>query len=75
MAYLGPRNKIKVKSSKPNEFIYYDDGTPFNGSYLQTSKGEYYEGDDVNSPGRSLIPSQNNRRKFNLLALKKYLQI
>tara|TARA_B100000497_G_scaffold79337_1_gene88567 strand:- start:209 stop:1411 length:1203 start_codon:yes stop_codon:yes gene_type:complete len=73
MAYLGPKNKIKVKSSKPNEFIYYDDSTPFNGSYLQTSKGEYYEGDDISSPGRVLIPSQNNRRKFNLLALLKTL--
>ncbi len=73
MAYLGPKNKIKIKSSKPDEFVYYDDGTPFNGSYLQTSKGEYYEGDNVNSPGRSLIPSQNNRRKFNLLALLKTL--
>jgi hypothetical protein len=73
MAYLGPKNKIKIKSSKPNEFIYYDDGTSFNGSYLQTSKGEYYEGDDISSPGRVLIPSQNNRRKFNLLALLKTL--
>ena len=73
MAYLGPKNKIKVKTSKPDEFIYYDDGTPFNGSYLQTSKGEYYEGDDVNNPGRALIPAQNNRRKFNLLALLKKL--
>ena len=73
MAYLGPKNKIKIKSSKPDEFVYYDDGTPFNGSYLQTSKGEYYEGDNISSPGRSLTPSQNNRRKFNLLALLKTL--
>lgn len=73
MAYLGPKNKIKIKSSKPDEFIYYDDKTSFNGSYLETSRGEFYEGDDVDNPGRVLIPFQKNKRKFDLLALLKTL--
>ena len=68
MAYY-PKNKAKLKTSKPGQFIYYDNGKPFNGSYIKTSKGEYFEGDDLNSPGRTIIPTEKNFRKFQLLAL------
>lgn len=75
MAYLGPKNKIKIRSSKTDEFIYEDDGTPFgaNLSYIETSKGQYFEGDNSDSPGRVLVFSGKNSRKFNLLALLKSL--
>ena len=75
MAYLGPKNKIKIRSSKANEFTYEDDGAPFNAnlSYIETSKGQYYEGDNPDFPGRTLIFSGKNRRKFNLLALLRSL--
>lgn len=72
MAYY-PKNKAKVKPSKEGDFIYLDDQTPFNGNYIQTSKGQYYEGDDINSPGRVIIPTQRRQRKNQLLSLLKNL--
>ena len=65
MAYLGPKNKIKIRSSKTDEFIYEDDGTPFgaNLSYIETSKGQYFEGDNSDSPGRVLVFSGKNCMK------------
>jgi hypothetical protein len=72
MAYY-PKNKAKVKPSKEGDFIYQDDQTPFNGNYIQTSKNQYYEGDNINSPGRILIPTQRRQKKNNLLNLLKNL--
>ena len=48
MAYF-PKNKAKIKSSKDGEFIYQDDRTPFKGTYIKTSKGQYFEGENINS--------------------------
>ena len=72
MAYY-PKNKAKTKPAKEGDFIYQDDQTPFIGTYIQTSKGQYYEGDNINSPGRTLIPTQRRQRKNNLLNLLKNL--
>ena len=57
MAYF-PKNKARVKAAKNGEFIYQDDKTPFNGTYIKTSKGGYYEGEDINYPGRVIIPTR-----------------
>ena len=72
MAYF-PKNKAKIKPSKEGEFIYQDDQTSFNGNYIQTSKDEYYEGDDINIPGRVIIPTKNKQQKNLLLNLLKNL--
>tara|TARA_R110001592_G_scaffold353018_1_gene651577 strand:+ start:2422 stop:3639 length:1218 start_codon:yes stop_codon:yes gene_type:complete len=72
MAYY-PKNKAKIKPSKEGEFIYQDNGEPFKGNYIQTSKNEYYEGEDINLPGRSIIPTQNRQQKNLLLSLLKNL--
>jgi hypothetical protein len=72
MAYY-PKNKAKIKPSKEGDFIYQDDKTPFNGNYIQTSKDQYYEGDNINSPGRVIIPTQRRQRKNQLLGLLKNL--
>jgi len=74
MAYY-PKNKAKIKPSKEGEFIYQDNKTPFNGNYIQTSKDQYYEGDDINSPGRVLIPTQRRQKKNQLLGLLKSIAI
>ena len=72
MAYF-PKNKAKVKPAKEGDFIYQDDQTPFSGNYIQTSKDKYYEGDDINSPGRVIVPTQNRQQKNLLLSLLKNL--
>ena len=72
MAYF-PKNKAKVKPAKEGDFIYQDDKTPFNGNYIQTSKDQYYEGEDINFPGRVIIPTQNRQQKNLLLNLLKNL--
>jgi len=72
MAYY-PKNKAKVKPAREGDFIYQDDKTPFNGTYIQTSKGQYFEGEDINSPGRVLIPTQRRQKKNQLLGLLKNL--
>lgn len=72
MAYF-PKNKAKIKPSKEGDFIYQDDKTPFNGNYIQTSKDQYYEGDDINFPGRVIIPTKNRQQKNLLLNLLKNL--
>ena len=43
MAYY-PKNKAKIKPAREGDFVYQDDGTPFTGTYIQTSKGQFYEG-------------------------------
>ena len=68
MAYF-PKNKAKVKPAKKGEFIYRDDKTPFNGTYIQTSKGQFYEGEDINFPGRVIIPTEKRKKKNELLTL------
>lgn len=68
MAYF-PKNKAKVKPAKKGEFIYFDDKTPFNGTYIQTSKGQFYEGEDINFPGRVIIPTEKRNKKNELLTL------
>ena len=72
MAYF-PKNKAKVKPSKEGDFIYQDDKTPFNGNYIQTSKDQYYEGNDINFPGRVIIPTKTRQQKNLLLNLLKNL--
>ncbi len=72
MAYY-PKNKAKIKPSKEGEFIYQDDNTPFQGTYIKTSKGQYFEGENINFPGRVIIPTQSRQRKNNLLSLLKNL--
>ena len=74
MAYF-PKNKAKVKPAKEGDFIYQDDKTPFNGNYIQTSKDQYYEGEDINFPGRVIIPTQNRQQKNLLLNLLKNLEL
>ena len=70
MAYF-PKNKAKIKPAKEGEFIYQDDTTPFSGNYIQTSKDQYYEGEDINSPGRVIIPTKNKQQRNILLNLLK----
>lgn len=72
MAYF-PKNKAKVKPAKEGDFIYQDDKTPFSGNYIQTSKDQYYEGEDINFPGRVIIPTKNRQQKNLLLNLLKNL--
>ena len=68
MAYY-PKNKAKIKPAKKGEFIYQDDNTPFDGTYIRTSKGQFFEGDDINFPGRVIIPTRNRSQKNLLLSL------
>jgi len=72
MAYF-PKNKAKVKPAKEGDYIYQDDKTPFSGNYIQTSKNRYYEGDDINSPGRVIIPTEARKTKNILLNYLKNL--
>ena len=66
MAYF-PKNKAKLKAAKDGEFIYQDDRTPFKGTYIKTSKGQYFEGENISSPGRVIIPTQRSLQKNLLL--------
>ena len=71
MAYY-PKNKAKIKPSKyEGEFTYQDDGKSFppNSLYIQTSKNEFFEGEDINFPGRVLIPTGKNLKKNRFLSL------
>ena len=72
MAYY-PKNKAKLKPAKEGEFIYQDDNTPFKGTYIKTSKGQLFEGEDINFPGRSIIPTRKRQQKNLLLSLLKNL--
>ena len=72
MAYF-PKNKAKLKAAKDGEFIYQDDRTPFKGTYIKTSKGQYFEGENISSPGRVIIPTQRSLQKNLLLNLLKNL--
>jgi hypothetical protein len=68
-----PKNKAKLKTSKEGEFIYQDDRESFKGAqtYIKTSKGHYFEGENVSSPGRVIIPTQKKLQKDLLLNLLK----
>ena len=61
------KNKAKLKAAKDGEFIYQDDRTSFKGTYIKTSKGQYFEGENISSPGRVIIPTQRSLQKNLLL--------
>ena len=58
-----PKHKVTIKTAPPGEFIYKTSKQPFSGTYMETSEGKFYQGNDTLNPGAQLkrIPSPNSR--------------